>query len=80
MMPCGGIGAALIMHAEMSGLPAFKLTAITGEHYMSAEMIHGAFSGVMQHLGLHDLSDLQKMKSFRTCLKEANQRSNNIYS
>ena len=33
----GGIGARLINHAEMYGIPAFAITAITESHYVSAE-------------------------------------------
>jgi len=54
----GGVGAALICHAEMNGLPAYKLTAITDSHSISAEMMQGAYSNVMKAHGLNDLAGI----------------------
>ena len=80
MAPTGGLAAALIVLAEMSGLSAFKLTALTNSHYLSAEMMEGAYRQAFKQLGLGDLQGLQGYADFRECLKEANQRSNSIFS
>ena len=80
MAPTGGLGAALIINAEMAGLAAFKLTALSDSHYLSAEMMIGAYSKIMSKHGLSDLKDLASRSKFRELLKEANQRSNTIFS
>ena len=39
MAAATGIGAALLVNAEMNGIPAIKVTALTDSHYYSAEMM-----------------------------------------
>ena len=39
-----------------------------------------AYEKVFKEFGLGDISDIQNRKSFRTILKEVNQRGNSIFS
>ena len=43
MAATSGIGAALLVHAEMNGLSGVKVTALTDSHYYSSEMIQTAY-------------------------------------
>ncbi len=56
--PTGGLGAALIVHAEMYGLPAIKITAITDGHYYSSDMMVDAYENLFKHFGLGDISQI----------------------
>ena len=75
MVPATGIAGACLMHAEMNGLEAVCVTAITDSHSMSTEALQ-AFGPVLQL----DLSALNKTPKFRSILAEANQRQNTIFS
>lgn len=82
-VPVAGMGARLICHAEMHGISAYAVTAITEEHYVSAESMQ-AYTSVMDNLGLNsgnfELKNIKKRKDFRDLLKEANSRDHNIFS
>jgi hypothetical protein len=82
-VPVGGMGARLICHAQMHGMSAYAVTAITEEHYVSAESMQ-AYTSVMDNLGLNagnfELKNIKKRKDFRELLKEANSRDHNIFS
>ena len=80
MAPAGGVAGALIIHAEIKGLPAYKLTAITDGGSISSEMMQIAYGQVMKVHGLDDLSGLTNKKNFRSILKEANQKGHTIFS
>lgn len=79
----GGIGARLINHGEMYGIPAYAITAITESHYVSAESMQ-AYKAVFDRLGLNsgefDSANIQKKANFRDILKEANAREHTIFS
>lgn len=79
-LPAGGLGAALLVHAEIHGLSAYKVTAVTHEHYYSSEMMVTCYQHTFKHLALGDISDIAQRKQFRTILKEVNQRGNSIFS
>ncbi len=80
MAATSGIGAALLVHAEMNGLPGIKVTALTDSHYYSSEMMQDAYQRVFDQFSLGDLRTVQSLKSFRSVLKEANQRGHSIFS
>jgi hypothetical protein len=39
MAATSGIGAALLVHAELKGLAGIKVTALTDSHYFSSELM-----------------------------------------
>jgi hypothetical protein len=43
MAATSGVGAGLLVHAEMNGLSGIKVTALTDSHYFSAELMQGAY-------------------------------------
>ncbi len=49
----GGFNAAVLIHAELNGIPAAVVTAIVDSHYVSTETLQ-AFAPVV-----HELLDLQ---------------------
>lgn len=79
----GGIGARLLTHCEMFGIPGFAVTAITDSHYVSSESMQ-CYSAVFESFGLNsgdfNCKELQKRPKFKEILKEANQRSHSIFS
>jgi hypothetical protein len=79
----GGMGAALLTHCEMFGLPAFAVTAITDSHYVSGESMQ-CYSDVFAQFGLDsgdfNSKQISKKPKFKEILKEANQRGHSIFS
>jgi len=77
------MGARLLTHAEMYGLPGFAVTAITDSHYVSGESMT-CYAEVFKVFGLSegafDCSTIQKRPKFKEILKEANQRGHSIFS
>ena len=64
----------------MHGKSAIKLTSITDAHYYSSELMTGAYEKAFKEFGLSDISDIQNRKSFRSILREVNQRGHSIFS
>ena len=64
----------------MHGVPAFKLTNVTHEHYFSSEMMVTSYGRIFKEMELGDISAISSMKEFRNVLKEANNRGNSIFS
>ncbi len=58
MAATSGIGAALLVHAEMNGLAGIKVTALTDSHYYSSELMQGAYQKVFDQFALGDLSSV----------------------
>lgn len=58
----------MLTHAEMYGIPGYSFTAITEEHYVSAESMQ-AYSSVFDSFGLnkgeYDSKNIQKKSKFR---------------
>jgi len=75
MCPCTGFAGACLMYAEMNGLEAINVTAITDSHSIVREALQ-AFAPVVGQ----DLSQIHKMENYKQVLKEANQKSNSIFS
>ena len=71
MAVAGGIGAAAVMHGEMFGIPAFKVTAITESHSINAESM-ASYAGIMSEVGLAGVQNVSEKKLFRQILREAN--------
>ena len=76
-----GLTAALLMEAEMTGKSAITFKAIFDEHFITLETLR-AFQPVVNDLvGLKvDFSNIQKMKEFRSVLKDSNAKKNGIFS
>ena len=72
MAATSGIGAALLVHAEMNGLAGIKVTALTDSHYYSSELMQSAYQKVFDQYSLGDLSSVSSLKNFRSILKEVN--------
>ena len=72
-----GIGAAFIMHAEMFGVPAWKVTAITDSHSVSTESMQ-SYGIIMAQLRLDALDKISSKAQFKPLLREAN-RSTQMY-
>lgn len=80
MAPIGGFGAGCFVNSEMNGLPAMAATVMTDSHYVTVESMQ-AYKPVLSKLGVPDAVDDIFMKpNFRPILKDANQRSNAIFS
>ena len=80
MCVSGGFGAACLVWCEMYGKPGFQVTVITDGHYVTVEAMQ-AFKPVLTKLGLPDgVDSLLSKPNFRPIVKEANQRSNAIFS
>ena len=80
MAVMGGFGAGCLVHCEMYGIPGFSVTVITDSHSVTVESMQ-AFKPVMERLGLpSDLDNVASKPTFRPILKDANQRSNTIFS
>ena len=78
--PAGGLGAATMIHCEENGLAGYIATLITDSHYVSSESM-AAYQPIFTQAGLGaDLSKIATQPTFREILKEANQRSNAIFS
>ena len=75
-----GFGAACLVHSEMNGFPAMQITAITDGHYVTVESMQ-AYKPVLVKLGLQsDVEGILRRPTFRQIVKDANQRSNAIFS
>ena len=80
MAVMGGFGAGVLVHCEMYGISGFSVTVITDSHSVTVETMQ-AFKPVLEKLGLpSDLDAIATKPDFRTVLKDANQRSNVIFS
>jgi len=80
MAVAGGFGAACIVHCEMNGKSAYQVTVITDGHYVTVEAMQ-AYKPVLARLGLPcDTEGILQKPNFRAIVKEANQRSNAIFS
>lgn len=78
--PVSGIGAGLLMHGEMKGIPGYIATLITDSHYVSSESMAG-FEPVLASAGLSsDVTSINTKPKFKEILKETNQRVTPIYS
>jgi len=78
----GGFEAALLVHAEMFGISAAAIHAIVDSHYVSAETLQAFAPVLTEVLQVTDsnIEQVGRLSSFKTVLKEANNRSNNIYN
>ena len=56
--PTGGLGAAVMVHCEMTGKSAIKLTAITDGHYYSSEMMTEAYEKCFKEFGFGNISEI----------------------
>lgn len=80
MAVSGGFGAACLINAEMTGKSAYQVTVITDGHYVTVEAMQ-AYKPVLSRLGLpNDTEGILQKPNFRPVVKEANQRSNAIFS
>ena len=80
MAAAAGFGAACLVHSEMSGLSAYSATVMNESHTVTVESMQ-AFKPILTKLGLPDgVDDIFSKPNFRPVLKEANQRSNTIFS
>ena len=80
MAVSGGLGAGFLVHCEMYGLSGYQITVITDGHYVTVESMQ-AFKPVLAHHGLpSDVDEIFSKPTFRETLKDANQRSNSIFS
>ena len=79
--PASGLGAGLLVHGEMSGVQGYIATLITDSHYVSSESM-SAYEPVLASAGLKsgDVTSVDTKPKFRELLKEANSRSNAIFS
>jgi len=77
----GGLTAAFLMEAEMSGKSAITFKAIFDEHYITLETLR-SFKPIFNDLiGLKvDFSNIQNMKEFKPVLKDLNAKKNGIFS
>ena len=80
MAAATGLGAGCIVHCEMNGLSAYQVTVITDGHFVTVESMQ-AFKPVLARLGLpSDVDTIINRPTFRQIVKDANQRSNAIFS
>lgn len=80
MAAATGLGAGCLVHCEMYGLPCFIVTLITDSHSVTTESMQ-AYKPILAKLGLpDDVDEIFTKPTFRQTLKEANQRSNAIFS
>ena len=80
MAAATGLGAGFLTHCEMYGKPCFIATLITDSHSVTTESLQ-AHKPILEHLGLPaDTDEIFMKPAFRQTLKEANQRSNAIFS
>ncbi len=80
MTATGGLGAGCLVHCEMFGLPAYQATLIADSHTVTVESMQ-VYKPILSKLGLPDTVDeIYSKPTFRATLKEANQRSNAIFS
>lgn len=80
MAPSGGFSAGCLVHCEMYGLAGLQVTAMTDGHSLTAESMQ-AFKPVLTKLGLpDDVDNISSHPEFRPVVREANQRSNTIFS
>jgi hypothetical protein len=78
----GGFEASVMVYAEMNGIPAALLVSIVDSHYVTTEILQ-SFTPIV-----HDLLEVKDVKmdkiasypNFKTVLKEANTRDNNIFN
>ena len=78
----GGFTAALLMFAEINGLSAACINAIIDAHYISAETLQAFAPVVNEVLKIADakIDQISRYPSFKSVLKEANTRNNNIFN
>ena len=78
----GGFTASLLIYAEINGLSAACVNAIIDAHYISAETLQAFAPVVNDVLQLADakIDQISRYPAFKTVLREANTRSNNIYN
>lgn len=80
MAVSGGFGAACLVWCEMYGKAGYQVTVITDGHYVTVEAMQ-AFKPVLARLGLpNDVETILQKPNFRPIVKEANTRSNAIFS
>ena len=79
MAATSGVGAACLVHAEMSGLSGYQVTVITDSHYVSSESMQ-AFEPILARLALPSTAEIYRMATFKDTLRESNQRGNAIFS
>ena len=80
MAVSGGFGAACLVFCEMYGKSGFQATVITDGHYVTIEAMQ-AYKAILARLGLpNDVETILNKPNFRTIVKDANQRSNAIFS
>jgi len=78
----GGFTASLLIYAEINGLSAACVNAIIDAHYISAETLQAFAPVINDVLQLADakIDQISRYPAFKTVLREANTRSNNIYN
>jgi len=78
----GGFAAALLVNAEINGLSAAAIHSIVDSHYVTAETLQSFASVVTEvlQIGNSNIEQVSRLSAFKTVLKEANTRSNNIYN
>jgi hypothetical protein len=78
----GGFSAALLIHAEMNGLSAACIHSIVDSHYVTAETLQSFAPVVLEVLQINDskIEQVSRLPSFKTVLRDVNNRNNNIFN
>jgi hypothetical protein len=78
----GGLGAQLLIHAELNGISAVVITAILDSHYVTSETLQAFSSVVNKLLDLPSIKmdEIHRFKAFKEVLKEENSRGHNIFN
>eukprot|EP00347_Sterkiella_histriomuscorum_P009862 403339590 len=80
----GGLNAAILIHAELNGIPAAEFVSVVDSHYVTSETLQ-AFTPIVQEvLGFNEASanmnEIHRLAGFKEVLKEVNNRNNNIFN
>lgn len=70
----GGFPAAVMIYAELNGIPAAKFVSIVDSHYVTSETLQAFAPLVHEVLGVEaaNLNEVHRMPGFKEALKEAN--------